>query len=89
MAHAEEGVLTGGLFPPGFDNFADIKVTIGLPSANFCASEMCRCLNSLPSRTLWMKCETVNSTNRKTAAFNRNRGVIASGPTLKKEYSSR
>ena len=36
--HAEDGVLTGGLFPPGFDNFADVKVTIGLPSANFCAA---------------------------------------------------
>eukprot|EP00884_Botryococcus_braunii_P009435 jgi/Botrbrau1/18493/Bobra.0072s0072.1 len=31
-----EGVLTGGLFPPGFDDFADAKVTIGLPSENFC-----------------------------------------------------
>ena len=36
--HAEEGVLTGGLFPPGQENFADAKVSIGLPSANFCAA---------------------------------------------------
>jgi hypothetical protein len=33
---AVDGVLTGGLFPPGFDDFADAKVTIGLPSENFC-----------------------------------------------------
>lgn len=33
---AVEGVLTGGLFPPGFDDFPAAKITIGLPSANFC-----------------------------------------------------
>lgn len=34
--YAVDGVLTGGLFPPGYENFAEAKVTIGLPSANFC-----------------------------------------------------
>ncbi|CAK0734256.1 hypothetical protein CVIRNUC_000405 [Coccomyxa viridis] len=32
----EDGTLTGGLFPPGFTDFADAKVSIGLPSENFC-----------------------------------------------------
>jgi hypothetical protein len=36
IVSAEDGVLTGGLFPPGYDDFADAKVTIGLPSENFC-----------------------------------------------------
>ena len=29
---AEDGTLTGGLFPPGFTDFADAKVSAGLPS---------------------------------------------------------
>ena len=33
---AEDGNLTGGLFPPGFTDFADAKVSISLPSNNFC-----------------------------------------------------
>jgi hypothetical protein len=33
-----DGLLTGGLFPPGQENFADAKVSIGLPSAHFCAA---------------------------------------------------
>ena len=36
MFCAEDGTLTGGLFPPGFTDFADAKVSIGLPSENFC-----------------------------------------------------
>ena len=36
MLCAEDGTLTGGLFPPGFTDFADAKVSIGLPSENFC-----------------------------------------------------
>lgn len=36
MCCAEDGTLTGGLFPPGFADFADAKVSIGLPSETFC-----------------------------------------------------
>ena len=35
---AEDGNLTGGLFPPGFTDFADAKVSIGLDSGNFSAA---------------------------------------------------
>ncbi len=33
---AVNNVLTGDLFPPGFNDFADVKVTQDLPSENFC-----------------------------------------------------
>ena len=33
---AEDDILTGGLFSPGFTDFADAKVSISLPSENFC-----------------------------------------------------
>ncbi|CAL8466934.1 g6470 [Coccomyxa elongata] len=32
----EDNVLTGDLFPPGFNDFADAKVSQTLPSENFC-----------------------------------------------------
>lgn len=33
---AEDNVLTGDLFPPGFKDFADAEVSQDLPSENFC-----------------------------------------------------
>lgn len=36
MCTAEENVLTGDLFPPGFTDFADAKVSQALPNENFC-----------------------------------------------------
>jgi hypothetical protein len=36
MCTAEENVLTGDLFPPGFTDFADAKVSQVLPNENFC-----------------------------------------------------
>lgn len=36
MSAAEDNVLTGDLFPPGFIDFADAKVSQTLPSENFC-----------------------------------------------------
>ncbi|CAL5225572.1 g8414 [Coccomyxa viridis] len=32
----EDGTLTGGLFPPGFTDFADATISISLRSENFC-----------------------------------------------------
>lgn len=29
-------MLTGGLFPPGYDDWTHVKTTVELPSENFC-----------------------------------------------------
>ncbi len=34
--HAESNVLTGGLFPPGFDDWAHVKTSQNMPNENFC-----------------------------------------------------
>ncbi len=36
VCFAEDGTLSGGLFPPGFTDFADAKISISLCSENFC-----------------------------------------------------
>jgi hypothetical protein len=33
---AEDNVLTGGLFPPGFDDWEHVQSTMDLPNENFC-----------------------------------------------------